>query len=399
MNKKYGCCLILKFGWRNTFKMSKKVLMLLSNGFHPDPRVYKEAKTLVKAGYEVNIWCLDREENLSKSETIDGIKIKRFRVGKTISGNMFSMLKALYKFKNSVLKEIKQKKFDIIHCHDLDTGFIGRTIQKKHNTKFIFDCHDLYYTQVHRIDFVGNIAKVFLRKLETKVSNKANKVIVATEGIGGKEEGLKEHLASDGVSKNKITCIWNYPEKTFKKKRIKNKKFTISFIGSIRFLKGFKLIFEALNKLKNKNIRILVTGGGVYLDQLKNLSKKYNLEITFTGAKKFDKIPSIYAQTDLMIALYDVNNTNIKRAIAVKQFESLLFGIPTLVDKETLNEEFVNKYGVGESVKTVSETTKAIQKIQTKYSTYQKNCIETSKNHVWEKQEKKLIKIYNEVLQ
>lgn len=40
--------------------------MLLSNGFSPDPRVYKEAVTLVKNGYEVIILAWDREKRLLK---------------------------------------------------------------------------------------------------------------------------------------------------------------------------------------------------------------------------------------------------------------------------------------------------------------------------------------------
>ena len=58
--------------------MKKKVLMLLSNGFEPDIRVYKEAKSLVENNYDVTIFCLDRNENLSEEENLEGIQIKRY---------------------------------------------------------------------------------------------------------------------------------------------------------------------------------------------------------------------------------------------------------------------------------------------------------------------------------
>ena len=58
----------------------KKIIMILTNGFGSDPRVYKEAKTLVQAGHDVEILCWDRENKYinKEDEIIDGIKIKRF---------------------------------------------------------------------------------------------------------------------------------------------------------------------------------------------------------------------------------------------------------------------------------------------------------------------------------
>ena len=38
----------------------KKILMLLSNPFRPDVRVYKEAISLIKGGYDVTVVAWDR---------------------------------------------------------------------------------------------------------------------------------------------------------------------------------------------------------------------------------------------------------------------------------------------------------------------------------------------------
>ena len=59
---------------------SKKIYMILTNGFDPDVRVYKEAKYLVTEGFNVEIICWDRKcEYVDRNEeVIDGINIKRF---------------------------------------------------------------------------------------------------------------------------------------------------------------------------------------------------------------------------------------------------------------------------------------------------------------------------------
>ena len=38
-----------------------KIIMVLTNGFFPDLRVYKEAKYLSKNGHDVEILCWDRD--------------------------------------------------------------------------------------------------------------------------------------------------------------------------------------------------------------------------------------------------------------------------------------------------------------------------------------------------
>ena len=62
--------------------VKKQITMLLTNGFDPDPRVYKEAVYLVRRGFTVTILCWDRDEGSQypAHEVIDGIEIVRFRI-------------------------------------------------------------------------------------------------------------------------------------------------------------------------------------------------------------------------------------------------------------------------------------------------------------------------------
>ena len=54
-----------------------KVLMVLSNPLMVDPRVYKEAKTLAEAGYEVTVIVWDRIGEYEEESVVDGIKVIR----------------------------------------------------------------------------------------------------------------------------------------------------------------------------------------------------------------------------------------------------------------------------------------------------------------------------------
>jgi len=48
-----------------------KILMILSNPFMVDPRVYKEAKALTEIGYEVTVIVWDRRGEYEKERGLD----------------------------------------------------------------------------------------------------------------------------------------------------------------------------------------------------------------------------------------------------------------------------------------------------------------------------------------
>jgi len=54
-----------------------KILMTLANPFTHDPRVYNEARSLVKAGYKVTVLAWDRKKEYLPREIKDGINIVR----------------------------------------------------------------------------------------------------------------------------------------------------------------------------------------------------------------------------------------------------------------------------------------------------------------------------------
>ena len=124
-----------------------KIAMILTNGFDPDPRVYKEAKSLVKLGHSVDILCWDRSGTYTdkEEEIINGIKIKRFFENAKY-GSGYKQIFKLFAFKNSVLNYIKANDFEAIHCHDFDGLFIGHSVNKYLKNMLVYDEHDLFYT-------------------------------------------------------------------------------------------------------------------------------------------------------------------------------------------------------------------------------------------------------------
>ena len=80
------------------------MVITVSNPFKPDPRVYKEARSLVKHGYEVTIIAWDREGKYPKEELFEGIKIKRIKL-KSGYGNFLDFVLKLPLFYLKVLPD------------------------------------------------------------------------------------------------------------------------------------------------------------------------------------------------------------------------------------------------------------------------------------------------------
>ena len=53
------------------------ILMTLANPFTHDPRVYNEARSLIKKGYKVTVLAWDKEGDSPVTEERDGINIVR----------------------------------------------------------------------------------------------------------------------------------------------------------------------------------------------------------------------------------------------------------------------------------------------------------------------------------
>ena len=285
--------------------MKKKVIMLLSNPFdQPDQRVYKEAKSLVKAGYEVTILCWDRQLKHKKKEKIDGINVERIR------------LRAGYGFKSMIFKlpifwiklffKALKKDFDIVHSHDFDTAIVGYLLKVFKRKKWVYDSHDLYFTFFMMEGNKEPIIAKIIKKIDVFLARKCDLLLVPTESIGGKYEGLREFYEKNRVKK--IITIWNVPEikdfLNYKKIKLKKpKEYTIGFIGGLRTTKNFIPLFKVIQDL-GEDYRIILVGDGIARRTLEEKSKKYKIKVNFTGKIKYPLIPNYYRICNVIYSFF-----------------------------------------------------------------------------------------------
>ena len=122
-----------------------RIVMLLSNPYRPDPRVQKEADSLVGAGYTVTLICWDRRGELP-AETVlaNGVRVMRIQSIRTVYGAGLKQVLYTPRFWLAAIQKATPLKPDIVYCRDLDTLYAGIRLKKRLNCKLVFDAHEDY---------------------------------------------------------------------------------------------------------------------------------------------------------------------------------------------------------------------------------------------------------------
>ena len=304
-----------------------KIVMLLSQAFYPDPRVYKEAKALSGQGYEVTILAWDRQCDFPEYDKYDGIKVERIHIkaglGKGLT--IYEFLKwVLFYWK--VLLILLRREFSVIHCHDLDTLPIGYIIGKLKKAKIIFDAHEpnyyAYWPSKHFI-FV-----FILNFLERYLAKKSDCIIVTNSYQVNKYLKLRN---------KDIRLVPNYPESSIIRDSMKRSNNVVTFgrIGAIYHDTGVKETIEAFDDAhrENPDIKLILIGRIVrgyekVLESIMNDNRKRYIEIK--GEYNYHDLPQIYEEVDVSIMAYDQKSLWFKNITPTKFFESIAQGVPVI---------------------------------------------------------------------
>jgi len=308
----------------------KKVIMLLSNPFKPDPRVYKEAKSLVNNGYDVTVLAWDRECKYPKKEVIDEIKIERIRL-KAPYGKITLFIYLYFWWIYEFLFLIKNK-YDIVHACNFDTLLPALIASKLKRKKIIFDIFDFYGKMLP-----PSLSKFsyILTKLERFFIGYVNAVIIPD----------KDRKREINYLNRKIVVIMNTPLDIEKKKlEKKNIKFQIFYAGLIARERGLENMIKAIED--SDDIELIIAGFGRDEEILIPLFKR-SKNVEYIGRLPYEKVLEMTMKSDLLFALYDTEIENNKYASPNKLFEAMMCGKPIIVNKDTTMSKIVKKWNCG----------------------------------------------------
>lgn len=326
----------------NKNEKTKKVCFLLTH--IPNPRMNKRIE-IFKEIAETKVICT-RRASQNIWEPVQNVEHIIFDIDLPSAKHLFKRYVTSRNYQKKALKKIEELQPEIIYAESLDSLIIAGRYKKKHNVKIIFEVADLRENYIVRpTALVPRILTEILLKKEKHSFENVDFLVVTSPKF------YELHYVSL-IEKDRVIFIPNAPDNAIFKNYNKKAggKFTVGFIGGIRYLKQMKMLVDAANMI---GADVLFAGAGGTSSEYAEI-KAYcggMANIRFTGRYDYNKeIAKLYGEVDCVFSVYDADNPNVKIALPNKLYESVYCELPIIVAKGTYLSELVEQYGVGVSV-------------------------------------------------
>ncbi|MAV16628.1 MAG: hypothetical protein CMG08_07520 [Candidatus Marinimicrobia bacterium] len=374
----------------------KKIAMVLGHDLlipNVDTRVYREATTLIEAGYEVTVFCWSRR--LEKYETKwevekDGIKV--VRVFEDLDGSFFSKVKSFKRALKKLEEKVRVYEPDLIHAHDLEVLDVAVNIKKKTGTKIIFDSHE-DWPMMERVQnwFIG---KYYERK--------QNKLIGKVDALLTVSDELALRLGGGSVLYN--SELLETVNKPVLHDRFGLDGIVAGYIGALRR----PILEEILDAASKVNaLSVLIVGGppkgqsgySNMIEELEEVAVTKGANAKFTGPLPYSMMNECYAACDILMVGHYVDERLRDYALPKKLLDAMAYKVPAIVGPYEARQKIVERYECGIVTKDWAEalTTLANDR-ELREKMGEKGYKAFKMNYSWELQEKKMLNVYDELL-
>ena len=359
----------------------KRIVFTVTNDLTYDQRMQKICRSLAGAGYSIQL--IGRERDFSISLNKEPFEQTRLKC-------IFDKGKLFYiEYNLRLLIYLTFSQFDAACAIDLDTIAPVYIIGKLKGAKLIYDAHE-YFTEVPEVVRRPKVQKVWQR-VEQMFVPKFDLIYTVSEGLA--------ELFHQKYNKE-VSVIMNAPvleEGDTIYATTKNPKF-ILYQGALNEGRGLEHLIDAMRDI---DCTLKLAGEGDLSEQLRNRVKAQGLEhkVSFTGYVQPNDLKKLTAEAYIGINLVENIGLSYYYSLSNKFFDYIHAGIPQVCigfpEYEKLNE----KYDVAVLTKDCSkdEISAAVNRLlmdENLYQKLQKNCEVCTRDLNWQKEEKKLLNLY-----
>tara|TARA_B000000557_G_scaffold84540_1_gene67820 strand:- start:904 stop:2028 length:1125 start_codon:yes stop_codon:yes gene_type:complete len=370
----------------------KKVAMIMDQdllSFNEDYRVIRESRALLKAKYDVTVFCwargLDKYETRWEEEK-NGIKV--VRIFQEESEGFFSKGKAAKKAMSQIVKKIERYAPDIIHSHNLETLEAAAEAVQFNNAKLIFDIHeDIPAMKGENGWFLGkNYAK-----MQSSLLKKVDAVITPSDELASEIE-------------NSIV-LFNSESKQNIDKLVENHRFGLNgivagYIGTLEKEKLEKILTagSAINA-----VSLLIVGGpfetqkgySEIIEELEEMATEKGANAKFTGPLPYSMMGECYAACDIMMVGPYCPEPLRDDIVPEELLNSMGHKIPVVVEPYKARKRIVERYECGIVSDDWSNALIKLADDKKMRTTLGLNGYKAyNMNYAWELQEEKLLNLY-----
>ena len=291
----------------------KRAAVLLYSYYPSDSRPRREAESLVAAGYEVDLICLQESESEPKRELINGVNVKRLPLSKRRESKL-AYIRQYLSFLMACAAWLAfwsaKKRYRIVHVHNMpDFLVFGAVVPKMTGAKVVLDLHDPMPELMMSIyDLPEHHRYVtWLKSLEKWSIAFAD--LVLTPNIA-----FRDLFISRGCPAEKIGIVMNSPQmEIFDPAKYAasgqdvskgERPFRLMYHGLIAERHGLDTAIEALAQIRSQipSLEFHIYGGRTpYLEKIEQMVEHLHLRdcVDYCGFKPQSIIAEAIADADL----------------------------------------------------------------------------------------------------
>ncbi len=339
------------------------VLMLLTNAYDPDPRVRQEALALIGMGCRVRILAWDRDLKSAKQESMEGVEVERVFLPSRHGRGTVQLFFYAWLYLRMLWRGWRTR-FDVVHCHDLDTLPLGYVLGKLRRKPIVYDAHESFPDMLD--GSVHPFVQRLLRRLENLLIRRVNLLIT----VG---EKLRRHFEERGARHSVVVGNWK-ALKDYARTGVQNQAVRQQLgipaeamvVVCITHLLKDRQVEELLCAVDRCPEVYVIIGGKGVLEPLVNEHAAANPRIKYPGFIPNRDIPQYTCAADVVYYGFDPLNPNARFSAPNKLFEALAAGRPIITGDFGEIAEVVRQASCGIVLPeyTVPEVQKAIEALR-----------------------------------
>jgi glycosyltransferase involved in cell wall biosynthesis len=278
-----------------------------------DRRVWQEATTLARAGFDVAVVCPKSQMYAKSYERLDGIDIYRYplliEADNSLVGYFLEFTYCWIATLTLACKAYLNCPFQVIHaCNPPDIYFaIGLVFRLLGGVKFVFDhhdlCPDLYVAKGHK---KGSVVYNLLLLLERMTFRTADMVIAVNESY------RQVAITRGGVPEHKIIVVRSGPRRGWaqhycpKPDLKQGQRYLVVFLGQIGKQDGVDYLLRAISVYRHYyqgDTLFAIIGGGPSQPDMQRLASELGVSdcVHFTGRVSDEELCSYLSTSEVCV--------------------------------------------------------------------------------------------------
>jgi len=357
----------------------KKVLTSAFSNLYTDQRIEKVCRTLHENGYDLeligNNW--GGEEKMQRPYRFSRINL----ASKTLKT-------AYFEFNWKLYQELKKKADEntILHANDLDALLPNYILSKKLNIPLVFDSHEIF-PEMPAIQ--GKLSQKLWRYLQNKIVPDLKFMMTASGSYARwfrNKYGIHPVVVQNAP--RKADLLIEIPE---------NNPKVILYQGAINPFRGIDKAIWAMHHLDNVIFKI--AGDGPKKKEYENLVIKENLQnkVVFLGKLLPENLRKVTVTADVGMSIEENGGASYEFSLPNKVLDCIQARVPLILAPLPEMIAIKNQYDVGEIItdhqpENIAEAINLI--LNRGRKNYQSELEKAAKIFCWEKEEAKLLEVF-----